>query len=123
MAEIQVPDKKSAVFDDINDDDEKIQAKAEEVQVPSLTIEAVNDLKDAIEAMELAEDHGINIDELESVEEIQTRLKCHLKLVNEGNLKEKVINYLTFYSLFFVRTTSIVNGKQERNVIFLFTYW
>jgi hypothetical protein len=77
---------------DINNGDEKTQIKTEVNS--TLTLEAINKLKDAISAMELAEDLDINIDELDSVDEIQTRLKCHLKLINEGNLKHKV-QYLT----------------------------
>ncbi|XP_052780393.1 uncharacterized protein LOC128217340 isoform X1 [Mya arenaria] len=50
-------------------------------------IEAANDL---LEAMALAEDNNVNIDELESVPEIQSRLICHLKFLTNGNWKEKV---------------------------------
>jgi hypothetical protein len=77
---------------DAKTEDEKTRTKTEINS--TLTLEAINKLKDAISAMELAEDHDINIDELDSVDEIQTRLKCHLKLINEGNLKHKV-NYLS----------------------------
>ena len=89
MTEKEVSDEISGLCGDVNDDDEDIHAKASE-EVQALTLEAINGLMDAIDAMELAEDHDINIEGLVSFEEIQTRLKCHLKLVNEGNLKEKV---------------------------------
>lgn len=55
-----------------------------------LTVEAIKDLDDVVEAMILAEKHHIEIDNLESLAEIQTRLKCHLTLLNEGNLKANV---------------------------------
>ncbi|XP_045166443.2 uncharacterized protein LOC123529918 [Mercenaria mercenaria] len=58
--------------------------------VTALTLDVINGIDDVIEAMTLAEEHGINIDELDSVEEIQTRLKCHMTLMNEGNLKLKM---------------------------------
>ncbi|XP_060586734.1 bacterial dynamin-like protein isoform X2 [Ruditapes philippinarum] len=91
MTEEGIGGKQFAVTDAKNED-EKTQIKTEINS--TLTLEAIDKLKDAISAMELAEDHDINIDELDSVDEIQTRLKCHVKLINEGNLKHKMDDQL-----------------------------
>lgn len=58
---------------------------------PKLTHEEIGKLSDVIDAMNLAEDYGINIDGLDSISGIQLRLKCHLKLLNGENLKPKVV--------------------------------
>lgn len=72
------------------DEDAHLELDSTNDEDSELTVEAINDLDDVVEAMTLAEKHHIEIDNLESLAEIQTRLKCHLTLLLEGNLKAKV---------------------------------
>lgn len=56
----------------------------------SLTKEMIDNLDDVIEAMCLAEEQDVSTEALETIEDIQLRLKCHMNLQSIGNLKLKV---------------------------------
>lgn len=64
--------------------------EAKEAPKPELTDEKIRALEDLLSAMDLAEEIGIDVDHLETLDDIKKRLSCHLALVKNGNLKEKV---------------------------------
>jgi len=59
-------------------------------QKTQLTLEQIEKVEDIMGAMELAEEEDVDITGCESDREIKTRLKCHLNLIQQGNLKDKV---------------------------------
>ncbi|KAL4226199.1 hypothetical protein ACF0H5_014185 [Mactra antiquata] len=62
---------------------------ADNTGTPStLTKEAIDGLDDILDALSLLEDNGVSTDALDSFEDVQMRLKCHMNLQTIGNVKK-----------------------------------
>lgn len=59
----------------------------------TITAEQVDAIADVGEAMMLAITLDIPLDGLDSLDEIISRLRCHIRLQQEGSIKAKVVEY------------------------------
>ena len=63
-------------------------------KMPSLSLEEISAISDPEHAIAISIDHDIPMDNLNSLDEMKQRLRCHFRMKQDGSYKTKVSHFV-----------------------------